>query len=339
MLFFFSFFTLSQLYLKRQEREKKKKEALELRVSHFIMSADKNVLSIQSHVTHGYVGNKAATFPLQLHGFDVDGVNTVSLSNHSGYPIIKGHRMDLAEFNTIMEGLRANGFLLGSSYVLTGYINNPDIVRRVAATVAEVRDLRKQAGKKDVVFFCDPVLGDDGKLYCKEEVVEAYRELLQHADVATPNYFEASLLSNVQVKDLASAIQAADWFHAQGTATVVIKSFWLGKEDPTHLHFLLSCQDKASKTTKRYTGTVPYYDGRYTGTGDVFAASLLAFSHVDPIDVAVGKAMGVLQDLIVATINRGGSGEATLNSRELRVTDHPQRLLQPTTAYTLTPLS
>ncbi|KPA83143.1 putative Pyridoxal kinase [Leptomonas pyrrhocoris] len=302
------------------------------------MPAGKNVLSIQSHVTHGYVGNKAATFPLQLHGFDVDGVNTVSLSNHSGYPVIRGHRMDLEEFNTILDGLRANGFLPGYSHILTGYINNVDIVRHVAATVAEVRELRKKAGESDVAFFCDPVLGDDGKLYCKEEVVEAYRELVAHADVATPNYFEASLLSNVQVQDMPSAVQAADWFHAQGTATVIIKSFAL-KEDPTHLHFLLSCRDKASGATKRYTGVVPYHEGRYTGTGDVFAAALLAFCHTDPIDVAVGKAMGVMQDLIVATIKRGGSGEATLNSRELRVTDHPQSLLQPTAVFPLTLLS
>ncbi|KPI90400.1 putative Pyridoxal kinase [Leptomonas seymouri] len=301
------------------------------------MSTGKNILSIQSHVTHGYVGNKAATFPLQLHGFDVDGVNTVSLSNHSGYPVIRGHRMDLEEFNTILEGLRANGFLSGYSYILTGYINNADVVRHVASTVAEVRELRKKSGA-EVVFYCDPVLGDEGKLYCKEEVVEAYRELVAHADVATPNYYEASILSGVPVTDLPSAIEAADWFHTQGTATVIIKSFTL-KEDPKHLRYLLSCHDKSSNVTKRYTGTVPYHDGRYTGTGDVFAASLIAFSHVDPIDLAVGKAMGVLQDLIVATINRGGSGEASLNSRELRVIDHPQCLLQPTAVFMPAPLA
>ncbi|KAG5473119.1 hypothetical protein CUR178_03037 [Leishmania enriettii] len=292
------------------------------------MSAEKSVLSIQSHVTHGYVGNKAATFPLQLHGFDVDAINTVSLSNHSGYPVIKGHRMDLVEFNTLLDGLRANDFLGGYAYVLTGYINNSDIIRHLAVTVAELREKRQQQGKKDVVFFCDPVMGDDGKLYCKEEVVAAYRELLAYADVATPNYFEASILSNVEVKDLASAIKAADWFHAQGTPTVVIKSFAM-PDDPTHLRFLLSCHDKTARTTKRYTGVVPYHEGRYTGTGDVFAASLVAFAHSDPIDLAVGKAMGVLQDLIKATIERGGSDGATLNSRELRVTSSPDRLLNP----------
>jgi hypothetical protein len=42
------------------------------------------VLSIQSHVVSGYVGNRCAVFPLQLLGFDVDFVNTVNFSNHTG---------------------------------------------------------------------------------------------------------------------------------------------------------------------------------------------------------------------------------------------------------------
>jgi len=107
------------------------------------MLSEKNVLSIQSHVTHGYVGNKAASFPLQLHGFDVDAINTVSLSNHSGYPVIKGHRMDLEEYQTILAGLRANNFLSGYRYILTGYINNKDVIANVEATVEEIRRARK----------------------------------------------------------------------------------------------------------------------------------------------------------------------------------------------------
>lgn len=313
------------------------------------MEREKTVLSIQSHVTHGYVGNKAATFPLQLHGFDVDGVNTVSLSNHSGYPVIKGHRMDLEEYNAIISGLRANHFLPDYHYVLTGYINNKDIIAHVEDTISEIRALRLAASLKDVSYFCDPVMGDDGKLYCKEDVIEAYRSILHLADVATPNYFEASVLSGIDIVDMASAKAAADWFHQQGTACVVIKSFAVPGDD-AHLHFLLSVAEKeetklsakdASRLKlppRRFTGTVPFYEGRYTGTGDVFAAVLLAFSHSHPMPVAVGKAMGVLQDLIVATRARGGVGEATLDSRELRVTSAPESLLNPKTVVDVKPL-
>nr|AGU68112.1 pyridoxal kinase [Angomonas desouzai] len=295
----------------------------------------KIVLSIQSHVTHGYVGNKAATFPLQLHGFDVDAVNTVSLSNHSGYPVIKGHRMDLQEFQTIVEGLEANHFLPLYRYVLSGYINNPDVVHHLEAVVRKIKELRSG---EEVYFLCDPVLGDDGRMYCKEEVIEAYRSILGVADICTPNYYEAFLLSGTEVKDLPTAIEAAGWFHERGTKAVVIKSF-PDHDDPKRLRFLLS--EKKGDEVKRYTGTVPYHEGRYTGTGDVFAASLLAFFHQYEGDAkrACAAAMGVVQDLIVNTIERGGTGAADLNARELRVTSLPQALLSPSHAVTIEELA
>nr|AGU68146.1 pyridoxal kinase [Strigomonas oncopelti] len=331
--------------------------------------SEKIVLSIQSHVTHGYVGNKAATFPLQLHGFDVDAINTVSLSNHSGYPVIKGHRMDLEEFQTILSGLEANQFLPLYRYILTGYINDDAIVRHVQHTVAAVKRLRgapasptappaaeetaaaaspSAAAHQPVTYICDPVLGDDGRLYCKPEVVDAYRAILSCADIATPNYFEAELLSGVHVVDLPTAAAAADYFHAQGTRIVVVKSFpdkatakanaeERGLPPPPLLRFLVSVQE-ADGHKRRYTGTVPFHDGHYTGTGDVFAASLLAFYHIHGeahIDVAVGKAMGVVQDLILATRRTGGVGNTSLNSRELRVTSSPESLLRPQTAVTV----
>ncbi|RNF15563.1 pyridoxal kinase [Trypanosoma conorhini] len=300
------------------------------------MSDEKTILSIQSFVTHGYVGNKAATFPLQLHGFDVDGINTVSLSNHSGYPIIRGHRMDLQEYETIMEGIRANNFLPSYRYILTGYINNADIVRKIRDTVDEVRKLREKEGKK-LTFICDPVMGDDGIMYCKEEVLQAYRELLTFADFATPNYYEASLLSGIDVTDMKTALQAADWFHKQGTKGVVIKSFRT-KEDPQKLQFLFSTVAAGGNAPQRFTGVVPYHEGRYTGTGDVFAALLLAFSHQQPMEVAVGKVMAALQELILATRKEGGDGASSLMSRELRVTRAVQSLLNPTTVVEVKPM-
>nr|AGU68191.1 pyridoxal kinase [Herpetomonas muscarum] len=300
----------------------------------------KNILSIQSHVAHGYVGNVAATFPLQLHGFDVDAVNTVSLSNHSGYPTVTGHRMDIAEYESILAGLRANGFLSTYDTVLTGYINNKDIVAAVRATVAEIRRLRAEAGRTPVRFFCDPVMGDDGKLYCSDVVIAAYRELLGVADIATPNYFEASVLSGVEVVDLDSAQRACDWFHQQGTACVIIKSFKIPGDDG-NLHFLLSVAEREQTAEgngplvlppRRFTGTVPFYNCRYTGTGDVFAASLVAFSHDNPIEVAVGKAMGVLQDLIRTTWEENGNASSDQVALcELRIVKHPESLKNPKT--------
>ncbi|ORC90941.1 putative Pyridoxal kinase [Trypanosoma theileri] len=307
------------------------------------MQGEKTILSIQSFVTHGYVGNKAATFPLQLHGFDVDAINTVSVSNHSGYPIIRGHRMDLQEYETLMEGIRANNFLSSYRYLLTGYINNPEIILKVSETLKELRALREKEGK-EVTFFCDTVMGDDGIMYCKPEVIEAYRELIKFADIATPNYYEAGLLSGINITDMESAIKCVDWFHAQGTKTVIIKSFRT-KEEPTQLQFLISSikiqnddNNKVPATPRRWTGIVPYHEGRYTGTGDLFAASLLAFSHDHPLEIAVGKAMAVLQDTILETRKEGGDGNSSLASRELRVTKSPNILLNPVTVVVVKPM-
>ncbi|KAG8348954.1 putative Phosphomethylpyrimidine kinase pfkB family carbohydrate kinase [Trypanosoma vivax] len=300
------------------------------------MADEKSVLSIQSFVTHGYVGNKAATFPLQLHGFDVDGINTVSLSNHSGYPIIRGHRMSLDEYEIIMEGIRGNNFLGDYRYVLTGYINNVDIINNIHKTILEISNLREKEGKK-LTFFCDPVMGDDGVMYCKPEVLEAYRNLVPKADVVTPNHFEATLLTGVTVESLESATQASDWFHHRGVPHVIIKSF-RDSSNPEHLRFLYSAKEVGDKEPRRFTGLVPHHEGRYTGTGDVFAAVLLAFSHSNPMEVAVGKSMAVLQELIIATSKGGEDAKSTLKSRELHVTKSPEALLSPSVVVDVTPL-
>lgn len=170
-------------------------------------------------------------------------------------------------------------------------------------------------------------------MYCKEEVVQAYRELLPYTDVLTPNYYEAYLLSGIEVCDITSAVRAADWLHAQGVPTIIIKSFRV-PNDPTNLQFLFSCATvtKSSSTeindnmpnneksnaggvfdvsnVHRYTGFVTYQDGHYTGTGDIFAALLVAFYHKYTPTKAVAMTMGVLQDLIIATWQTGGTGDA-----------------------------
>lgn len=324
--------------------------------------AEPKILSIQSHVVHGYVGNKAATFPLLLHGFDVDALNTVSLSNHSAYPIIRGHRMDLAEFELIVEGLRANTFLQDYDYVLTGYINNVDIVHQIDKTLEEIHELQTRAGRALARYYCDPVMGDGGHMYCAPTMIEAYRSLLHIVDILTPNYYEAGLLTGIEVVDIDSAVAAADWLHDRGVSHVVIKSFPV-VNDATRLQFLLSCTESPSasqderetahaaaseggsgdadtsrRRTRRYTGFVTRYDGYYTGTGDIFCASFVAFCNSHPMPVALGKAMGVLQDLIQATRAEGGVGTSSIKSRELRVTRDPHGLLHPRTAVEVVPL-
>lgn len=79
------------------------------------------MLSVQSHVVSGYVGNKVAAFALQLLGANVDVLNTCQLSNHTGYRAgAPGPKTSADEFATVLDGLAANNLLAGINHVLTG---------------------------------------------------------------------------------------------------------------------------------------------------------------------------------------------------------------------------
>ena len=117
----------------------------------------KRVLCIASHVVHGYVGNRAAVFPLQVLGFDVDVINSCQLSNHTGYPTFKGDFLSGSQLDNLVDGLQSNQ-LLDYDYVLTGYIRNEGFL----ASVIRLLDMIK-LHRPSVRYICDPVLGDHGK--------------------------------------------------------------------------------------------------------------------------------------------------------------------------------
>ena len=104
--------------------------------------ASRRVLSIQSHVVHGHVGNKSAVFPLQLLGFEVDPICSVQFSNHTGYPTFKGQVLQGHQLSEIVQGLEANGLLQGYSHMLTGYIGSVSFLQAVLETVRAVRAAR-----------------------------------------------------------------------------------------------------------------------------------------------------------------------------------------------------
>ena len=164
------------------------------------------VLSIQSHTVRGHVGNKAAVLPLQVLGHEVDIVNSVQLSNHTGYPTVKGQVLSGEDLDTLIEGLESNQLLPDYSHVLTGYIGSLSFLESIASAVSKVKWWREKAAadakKKgletvcdELCYVCDPVLGDEGKLYVPKELVSAYREtLIPLAAIVTPNQFEVEQL-------------------------------------------------------------------------------------------------------------------------------------------------
>ncbi|KAJ2160342.1 putative pyridoxal kinase [Coemansia sp. RSA 552] len=227
------------------------------------------ILSIQSHVVAGYVGNRAATFPLQLLGHEVDVINTVQLSNHTGYNNVRGERFSAAHLLDLFAGLQANGLDRGYTHLLAGYMGNAENVRAVA-TIAD--ELRKT--NPGLCFVLDPVMGDDGALYVPEELVSLYRnELCPLASLVTPNQFEAELLTGLRIASLADAARACDALHALGVPNVVITSARIAGDD-ANLHLVGS--ERQAGSTSQFVITFPRLTGYFTGSGDLFAALLLA---------------------------------------------------------------
>ena len=166
---------------------------------------------------------KNLPFPsrVQLLGFDVDPLNSVQLSNHTGYSAFKGQRLNGTELEAVVEGLTVNGLMGAYSHVLTGYVSTESFLRAIMATVREVKRANPRAA-----YVCDPVLGDNGRLYVPKELVPVYRQdVLPLADIITPNQFEAEQLAGRgPITDVTSALAAIDALHACGVPTVVMTS-------------------------------------------------------------------------------------------------------------------
>lgn len=127
------------------------------------------VLSIQSHVVQGYVGNKSAVFPLQLLGMDVDIINSVQFSNHTGYKVFKGKRLDGADLHELLDGMETNNLLRDAhSHLLTGYIGSVSLLDAIVRVYKRLRAAHSDPSK--LLYVCDPVMGDLGKLYVPLEL-------------------------------------------------------------------------------------------------------------------------------------------------------------------------
>jgi pyridoxine kinase len=161
-----------------------------------------NVLSIQSEVVYGHVGNGAARFALSRLGHGVLAVPTVLLSSHAGYPIVAGEIVAPDLMRRLVGGLVANGWLAQCGAVLSGYLG--DVAQ--AEVVADAVTRAKAAG---ALYCLDPVLGDDGRVYAKDGVEAAIAHtLLPLADIVTPNAFELSRLAGLPVANVADARDA-----------------------------------------------------------------------------------------------------------------------------------
>ena len=231
----------------------------------------KKVLSIQSHVIHGYVGNKAATFPLQYRGWDVDVLNTVQFSNHPGYAHFTGFKFSTEELVDIVEKGLVGALGIKYDAVLSGYLPNVQALQKVAGIVGQLCE-----DDENVKWVLDPVLGDNGRLYVDEKSVAVYRNILQNFRIflATPNQFEMELLVGMSIHTLDDAKRAFELFHEKypRVARVVVTSLELSEFSNDNVYVVAGFDSSLSNEIFFYK--IPKINATFSGSGDLISAML-----------------------------------------------------------------
>ncbi len=250
-----------------------------------------NILSIQSHVAFGHVGNAASVFPMQRLGHEVWPIHTVQFSNHTGYGAWRGQVFDAGLIGECVEGITERGVLGSCDGVLSGYMGSADTGIAILDAVARVR-----AANAGALYCCDPVIGDVGRgVFVRPGIAEFMRDrAVPAADIVTPNQFELELLCGQETGTLAGVRQGLARLHAGGPRFVLVTSY-LGETTPEDGIDLL-----ASDGETLWRVRTPKLDVSVNGAGDAIAAlffvSLLQHRSVpDALAHAASAIFGLLR--------------------------------------------
>ena len=216
------------------------------------------VLSIQSSVIFGYVGNNIARPVLQTLGYDVWCVDTVNFSNHPGYGSFTGSVKEAHKIQEEINGL-ANLDILGEcDAILSGYLGEVETAKTVSRTIELIKEQNETA-----IYLLDPVIGDDGQIYVKNGLIEAFKnELLPKADVILPNQSELGWLSGLKINDVSSLKTASKYLIKCGAKTVVVTGI---PEIETLTNYVVT-------SDAFWTISTPKLNRKFSGTGDLFSS-------------------------------------------------------------------
>ncbi|MBR1189773.1 pyridoxal kinase PdxY [Bradyrhizobium sp. AUGA SZCCT0160] len=271
------------------------------------------VISIQSQVAYGHVGNSAAVFPMQMHGIDVIAVPTTLLSNRPGYPTIRGRVLEAQLVADLLLGIEEREAVDTCQMIVSGYLGSADIAAVVADFVARAR-----ARNPALCYVCDPVLGDrDRGLFVKADIPPLVRDrLCGLADIITPNHFEFEWLCGAKASTSDQMIEAARALMARGPSTVVVTSAELSDTPDGEIETL------AIERTRAWRVRTPKLPISPNGTGDLFAA-LFASARVQ--NKATPEALGHAASAISAVLER----TAARGTEEMRIVESGPELVNP----------
>ena len=281
-----------------------------------------NILSIQSHVAYGHVGNAAATFPIQRMGHDVWPIHTVQFSNHTGYGAWRGQVFDAGLIGDCVAGIAERGALAQCDGVLSGYMGSADTGIAILDAVARVREAHAGA-----LYCCDPVIGDVGRgVFVRPGIAEFMRDrALPAADVATPNQFELELLVGQETATAAGLRAGLAALHAKGPRAVLVTSC-LGDTTPADALDLV-----ASDGARAWRIRTPKLALSVNGAGDAIAALFfVTYLARRSVPEALSHAASAVFGLLSATLDAG--------TRELALVAAQDEFVRPSRVFAPEPL-
>ncbi|MCI0155716.1 pyridoxal kinase PdxY [Leifsonia shinshuensis] len=278
------------------------------------------ILSIQSAVAYGHVGNSAAVFPLQRIGVEVLPVYTVNFSNHTGYGAWRGPLIAPDDVRAVITGIEERGVLGQIDAVLSGYQGSEGIGDVIVDAVARVK-----AANPNAVYACDPVMGN-AKSGCF--VAPAIPDLLRDrvvpvADIITPNQFELGYLTGTEPADLESTLASVDAARAMGPRTVLVTS--VERPDrPDDTIEMLAVDDAGAWIVQ-----TPLLPLKANGSGDVTAALFTAhYGASGSAASALSKTVSSVYDLLDRTLQSG--------DRELQLVESQEFYANPREQFAVT---
>ncbi len=224
-----------------------------------------DVVSVQSQVVYGRVGNSVAVRTFETHGLHVAPVPTVLLGSVPHYDNVHGGVVPDAWFAGWLEDLVARRCLERLRLVQLGYLGNVAQAHILASWIAT-----RRAATPALQVLIDPVIGDHANgIYVEPALVPVYRDtLLPLADGLTPNDFELALLTGMPTADMEQVVAAARSLLYGRVRWIVVTSAapqaWpvgamrVAVVTPTDVHVIEH----------------PHVDAAPKGTGDLFSASL-----------------------------------------------------------------
>ncbi|MHA1600865.1 MAG: pyridoxal kinase PdxY [Alphaproteobacteria bacterium] len=274
-----------------------------------------SILSIQSHVAYGHVGNAAAVFPLQRLGFEVWPVHTVQFSNHLGYGDWQGQVFSPEHIAEIIDGVAARGVLDTCAAVLSGFLGAARLGQVVADTVDRVR-----AANPSALYLCDPVMGDTGTgFYVHDDIPEFLRtRALPLADIITPNLFELEHLAQCTIVSRNDTVTAARKLLALGPSVAIVTSLHHNETPADAIDILAVTADDAWQVRTPYLPLDPAANG----AGDALAALFLGhYLKTREVPAALAKSSAAIFAIISAT--------KTAGTRELQLIAAQDEMVRP----------